>query len=89
MVVSPRKYEVIKSIKKPLKLTYENYVETNTSSSIRTGVNKIPSPTAIKKTEITKTNTGEQKGTKITETKSSRIRNEGDGNKISSTTTTY
>ena len=88
VVVSPRKYEVIKSIKKPLKLTYENYVETNTSSSIRTGVNKIPLPTTIKKTEITKTNTGEQKGTKITETKSSRIRNEGDGNKITSTTTT-
>ena len=65
VVVSPRKYEVIKSFKKPLKLTQQNYVETNTSSSIRTGVNKIPSPKAIKKTEITKTNTGEKKVLKL------------------------
>ena len=49
VVVSPRKYEVIKSIKKPLKFTYENYVETNTSN-IQTGINKIPLPSG-KKTE--------------------------------------
>lgn len=32
--VSPRRNEVIKSFKKPFKLTYENYVETNSSTSI-------------------------------------------------------
>ena len=83
VVVSPRKNEVIKSFKKPLKLTYENYVETNTSS-IQTGINKIPLP---KKTEITKTTTNE-KESKITETKSSRIRKEGTGNKTTTATTT-
>ena len=30
-VVSPRKNEIIKTIKKPFKFTYENYTETNNS----------------------------------------------------------
>ena len=81
--VSPRKNEVIRSFKKPLKLTYENYVETNTSS-IDTGIRKIPVP---KKNEILKTITNE-KGGKISETKSSRIRKDETGNKTTTTTTT-
>ena len=36
--VSPRKNEIIKSFKKPLKLTYENYVETNTTTSLKSGI---------------------------------------------------
>ena len=95
--VSPRKNEVIRSVKKPLKLTYENYVETNTTNSINTkkGINKIPLPSTSKKMELkTSSRDSEQKlksrgnsSQKIeTETKSSRIRNEG-GKQTTTTTT--
>ena len=99
--VSPRKNEIIKSVKKPLKFTYENYVETNTTSTttLKKGVNKIPLPTTSKKMEV-KTNLesriggGEQKSRgnsssqKVeTETKSSRIRTEG-GKQTTTTTKT-
>ena len=87
VLVSPRKYEVIKSIKKPLKLTYENYVETNTTAT-RSGINKIPLPATVKKTEITKKISGEQKVSKTTETKTSRIRTEGTEDKTTTKTTT-
>lgn len=99
--VSPRKNEIIKSVKKPLKFTYENYVETNTTSTttLKKGVNKIPLPSTSKKMEV-KTNLksriggGEQKSRgnssaqKIeTEIKSSRIRTEG-GKQTTTTTKT-
>ena len=86
--VSPRKNEIIKSFKKPLKLTYENYVETNTSTSLKSGIKQIPLPPSVKKTEITKVNTGDRSASKTTETKTSRIRTEGTGKKTTITTTT-
>ena len=86
--VSPRKNEIIKSYKKPLKLIYENYVETNTTTSLKSGIKQIPLPPSIKKTEIAKVNTGDRNGSKTTETKTSRIRTEGAGNKTTTTTTT-
>ena len=86
--VSPRRNEIIKSFKKPLKLTYENYVETNTSTSLKSGIKQIPLPASVKKTEITKVNIGDKSGSKTTETKTSRIRTEGTGNKTTTTTTT-
>ena len=100
--VSPRKNEVIKSVKKPLKLTYENYVETNTSSTTtnKKDINKIPVPPTRKKMEVkenlkSKLGGGEQisRGNSSskrveTETKSSRIKQEGSGNKTTTTTTT-
>ena len=86
--VSPRRNEVIKSFKKPLKLTYENYVETNTSTSLKSGIKQIPLPASVKKTEITKVNIGDKSGSKTTETRTSRIRTEGTGNKTTTTTTT-
>ena len=92
--VSPRKNEIIKSVKKPLALTYENYVETNTSSitTIKKGAEKIPIPSTSKKIEI-KTNLKSGRGNSIeqkveTQTKSSRLRTEGNGNKTTTTTTT-
>jgi len=86
--VSPRRNEIIKSFKKPLKLTYENYVETNTSTSLKSGIKQIPLPASVKKTEITKINIGDKSGSKTTETRTSRIRAEGTGNKTTTTTTT-
>lgn len=92
--VSPRKNEIIKSVKKPLALTYENYVETNTSSitTIKKGAEKIPIPSTSKKIEI-KTNLKSGRGNSIeqkveTQTKSSRLRTEGNGNKTTTTITT-
>ena len=90
VTVSPRKNEIIKTIKKPYKLTYENYVETNTTTTLKSGVKKIPLPTTSKKFEISKTekfNVDDKKGGKTTETKSSRIKAEG-GKATTTTTTT-
>lgn len=75
-VVSPRKNEVIRTFKKPFQLNYENYVETNTSS-IQTGVKKIPIPVS-KKTETTssriKTEAGGNKTTTTTTTTETKMR---------------
>ena len=90
VTVSPRKNEIIKTIKKPYKLTYENYVETNTTTTLKSGVKKIPLPTS-KKFEISKTekfNVDDKKGGKTTETKSSRIKAEGGKTTTTTTTTT-
>ena len=91
VTVSPRKNEIIKTIKKPYKLTYENYVETNTTTTLKSGVKKIPLPTTSKKFEISKTekfNVDDKKGGKTTETKSSRIKAEGGKTTTTTTTTT-
>ena len=91
VTVSPRKNEIIKTIKKPYKLTYENYVETNTTTTLKSGVKKIPLPTSSKKFEISKTekfNVDDKKGGKTTETKSSRIKAEGGKTTTTTTTTT-
>ena len=91
VTVSPRKNEIIKTIKKPYKLTYENYVETNTTTTLKSGVKKIPLPTTSKKFEISKTekfNVDDKKGGKTTETKSSRIKSEGGKTTTTTTTTT-
>ena len=91
VTVSPRKNEIIKTIKKPYKLTYENYVETNTTTTLKSGVKKIPLPTTSKKFEISKTekfNVDDKKGGKTTETKSSRIKTEGGKTTTTTTTTT-
>ena len=89
VVVSPRKNEIIKSFKKPFKLTYENYVESN--SSMNTGVNRIPLPATSKNIKANlkaKANAGEQKSSLTTETKTSRVRNGGAGQTTKTTTTT-
>jgi hypothetical protein len=89
VVVSPRKNEIIKSFKKPFKLTYENYVESN--NSMNTGINKIPLPTTSKNIKANlkaRANAGEQKTTTTTETKTSRVRNGGAGQTKKTTTTT-
>ena len=91
VTVSPRKNEIIKTIKKPYKLTYENYVETNTTTTLKSGIKKIPLPTTSKKFEISKTekfNVDDKKGGKTTETKSSRIKSEGGKTTTTTTTTT-
>lgn len=91
VTVSPRKNEIIKTIKKPYKLTYENYVETNTTTTLKSGIKKIPLPTTSKKFEISKTekfNVDDKKGGKTTETKSSRIKAEGGKTTTTTTTTT-
>ena len=89
VVVSPRKNEIIKSFKKPFKLTYENYVESN--SSMNTGINRIPLPATSKNIKANlkaKANAGEQKSSLTTETKTSRVRNGGAGQTTKTTTTT-
>ena len=89
VTVSPRKNEIIKSFKKPFKLTYENYVESNTS--MNTGINKIPLPTTSKNIKANlkaRANAGEQKTSTTTETKTSRVRNGGAGQTKKTTTTT-
>ena len=84
-VVSPRKNEVIKTIKKPFKFTYENYTETN--NSFNAGVKKIPLPTTSK--SITKkNNSGELKSSRTNETKTSRVKMEGNEKTTTTTTTT-
>ena len=84
-VVSPRKNEVIKTIKKPFKFTYENYTETN--NSFNAGVKKIPLPTTSKSIKG-KINSGELKSSRTNETKTSRIKMEGNEKTMTTTTTT-
>ena len=84
-VVSPRKNEVIKTIKKPFKFTYENYTETN--NSFNAGVRKIPLPTTSKSIKG-KINSGELKSSRTNETKTSRIKIEGNEKIMTTTTTT-
>ena len=89
VVVSPRKNEIIKSFRKPFKLTYENYVESN--SSMNTGINKIPLPTTSKNIKANlkaKANAGEQKSSLTTETRTSRVRIGGNEQTTKTTTTT-
>ena len=84
-VVSPRKNEIIKTIKKPFKFTYENYTETNTS--VNAGIKKIPLPTTSKNIKE-KVNAGELKSSRTNETKTSRIKTEGNEKTMTTTTTT-
>ena len=84
-VVSPRKNEIIKTIKKPFKFTYENYTETN--NSFNAGVKKIPLPTTSKSIKG-KINSGELKSSRTNETKTSRIKMEGNEKTMTTTTTT-
>lgn len=84
-VVSPRKNEVIKTIKKPFKFTYENYTETN--NSFNAGVKKIPLPTTSKSIKD-KINAGELKSNRTNETKTSRIKMEGNEKTMTTTTNT-
>jgi hypothetical protein len=89
VVISPRKNEIIKSFRKPFKLTYENYVESN--SSMNTGINKIPLPTTSKNIKAnlkSKANIGEQKSSLTTETRTSRVRIGGNEQTTKTTTTT-
>ena len=85
-VVSPRKNEVIKTIKKPFKFTYENYTETNTNS-FNSGVKKIPLPANAKNLKG-KANAGELKVSRTNETKTSRTKTEGNEKTMTTTTTT-
>ena len=84
-VVSPRKNEIIKTIKKPFKFTYENYTET--INSFNAGVKKIPLPTTSKSIKG-KINSGELKSSRTNETKTSRIKMEGNEKTMTTTTTT-
>ena len=85
-VVSPRKNEVIKSIKKPFKFTYENYTETNTNS-FNSGIKKIPLPTNAKNLKG-KVKADELKVSRTNETKTSRTKTEGNEKTMTTATTT-